>query len=191
VKITNSEIIKSGERELIDTITGDLDWNTIEQIVRERHKLNIQDDIEYRQGDLIVHENKVAYRLDFDIKMSLSVIFDREGNCLSVTTAGDAGQEPKMDLNKGSAFESGTRIGEGEFIEEIDAGGGGDEIITGASMNPVGTKALLPEMYDSPPDIKSGKNPQENISQMASHIAEMISQINADSLSGKRDQERD
>jgi hypothetical protein len=58
-------------------------------------------------------------------------------------------------------------------------------------MNPVGTKALLPEMYDSPPDIKSGKNPQENISQMASHIAEMISQINADSLSGKRDQERD
>lgn len=157
VKITNSEIIKSGERELIDTITGDLDWNTIEQIVRERHKLTIQDDIEYKQGDLIVHENKVAYRLDFDIKLSLSVIFDRDGNCLSVTTAGDATQAPKMDSNGGSTFESGTRIFEEGFLQEIDADGMADDIIAGQDMKSAGTKSLLPEMYDSPPDIRPEK----------------------------------
>ena len=49
VKITNSDIIKSGERELIDSIIGDLDWDTIEEIVKNRHKLKIQDDVEYRQ----------------------------------------------------------------------------------------------------------------------------------------------
>jgi hypothetical protein len=178
LKITNSEIIKSGERELIDTITGDIDWNTIEQIVRERHKLNIQDDIEYKQGDLIVHDNKVAYRLDFDIKMSLSVIFDRDGNCLSLTTAGDSNRSPDAKPNEGLPFEGNTRIHKDGFFEEEE---GFLEEMDEDSINEDGTKSLIPEMYDSPPDIKPEKNPQENISQMASHIAEMISQINEDS----------
>jgi hypothetical protein len=95
VKITNSEIIKTGERELIDTIIGDLDWGTIEKIIRDRHQLSIQDDIEYKDGDIIVHENKVAYRLDFEVKMSLSVVFDREGTCLSLLAAEGPVPEPE------------------------------------------------------------------------------------------------
>lgn len=174
LKITNSEIIKSGERELIDTITGDLDWNTIEKIVRERHKLSIQDDIEYKQGDLIVHDNKVAYRLDFDIKVSLSVIFDRDGNCLSLTTEGDSRRAPDSGAAEGRVTEAGPEYPENQFLEEM----AGDD-----------TESRLPETFDPPPDIRPEKNPQENISQMASHIAEMISQINEDSPSGKRNDE--
>lgn len=105
VKITNSEIIKSGEKELIDTITGDLDWDTIEKIVRDRHRLSIQDDVEYKDGDIIVHDNKVAYRLDFEVKMSISVVFDREGTCLSVLTSGgsDPLQFPDSDTTEKSS----------------------------------------------------------------------------------------
>jgi hypothetical protein len=172
LKITKSEIIRNGERELIDTITGDLDWSSIEQIVRERHKLNIQDDIAYKQGDIIVHDNKVAYRLDFDVKMSISVIFDRDGNCLSLTTdrSVETDAEPLED----------------ERIEEMDMDETDDLNIPSSVP-----KSLTPEMYDSPPDIRPEKNPQENISQMASHIADMISQINEDSPSGKRRNETD
>jgi hypothetical protein len=175
VKITNSEIIKNGERELIDTITGDLDWHTIEQVVRERHKLTIQDDIEYKQGDLIVHDNQVAYRLDFDIKVTLSVIFDRNGNCLSLTTDGDSRRAPETTAPERPRFNTVAENPEDLFLEEMDA----DNIYAND------TKSLMPEMYDTPPDIKPEKNPQENISQMASHIAEMISQINEDTPSGK------
>lgn len=175
VKITNSDIIKSGERELIDTITGDLDWHTIEQIVRERHKLTIQDDIEYKQGDLIVHDNKVAYRLDFDIKVTLSVIFDRDGNCLSLTTQGDSCRVPEATANGNLQFEEEAESPSDLFFEKMDA----DHLQADDSKSP------MPEMYDTPPDIKPEKNPQENISQMASHIAEMISQINEDTPPGK------
>lgn len=176
MKITNSEVIKSGERELIDTITGDLDWDTIEKIVKERHKLTIQDDIEYKQGDLIVHDNKVAYRLDFDIKVSLSVIFDRDGNCLSLTAEGDSRRAPNRGGADGRVFETGPEDTENQIPEEM------------AVEN---ATSLMPEMFDPPPDIKPEKNPQENISQMASHIAEMISQINEDSPSGKPNSETD
>ena len=158
VKITNSDIIKSGERELIDSIIGDLDWDTIEEIVKNRHKLKIQDDVEYRQGDIIVHKNQVAYKLDFDVKMTLSVVFDREGNYLSLVTSEDA--------------------------EEVETAG---EVPTDTDESDAAEPEHQPEP-DSPeafasndiPTANPENAPKENFSKMASHIAEMISDINED-----------
>lgn len=88
MKITNSEIIQSGERELIDAITGDLDWGVIEKIVEDKHHLSLRDDVDYKSGDLVVFENKIAYKLDFEVKVNLSVLFDRQGNYLKLDTRG-------------------------------------------------------------------------------------------------------
>ena len=95
MKITDPEVIKNGERELIDTITGDIDWDAIEKIFRERHNLEIQDDVEYRSGDIVVFDNKIAYKLDFDVKVTLSVLFDRNGQHIALTTSGDLTQIPE------------------------------------------------------------------------------------------------
>ena len=70
MKITNSEIIRSGEKELIDAITGDLDWRVIERIVEDQHHLSLRDDVDYKSGDLVVFENRIAYKLDFEVKLS-------------------------------------------------------------------------------------------------------------------------
>ena len=83
MKITDPDIIKSGERELIDAITGDLDWEAIGRVVREKHQLDMED-IQYHRGDIVVYQNQIAYKLDFDVRMTFSVYFDRNGNCLSV-----------------------------------------------------------------------------------------------------------
>ncbi len=106
MKITNSEIIKSGERELIDAITGDLDWRVIEKIVEDKHHLSLRDDVDYKNGDLVVFENKIAYRLDFEVKVNLSVLFDRQGNYLKLDTRGagavdtvDQGEDEDGDQN--------------------------------------------------------------------------------------------
>ena len=61
MKITNSELIKRGEKELIDAITADLDWTAIEEIFRKEHRLGIDEDVEYRKGGIVVHNNQVAY----------------------------------------------------------------------------------------------------------------------------------
>jgi hypothetical protein len=159
VKVTNADIIKSGERELIDSIIGDLDWNMIEQIVRERHRLKIQDDIDYRQGDLIVHDNQVAYKLDFDVKMTLSVIFDRDGNYLSLSTSEDLetekAPEPEAMPDEETASATDTT--------DVPA----PEVQTGFSS-------------EDAPSADPESPPPENFSKMASHIAEMISEINDD-----------
>ena len=70
MKITDSEIIKNGEKELIDAITADLDWSTIEDIFLKQHNLKIEEDIDYKSGDIVVSNNQVAYKLDFEVSRS-------------------------------------------------------------------------------------------------------------------------
>lgn len=94
MKITDSEIIQSGERELIDAITGDLDWRVIEKIVADNHHLSLRDDVDYKSGDLVVFENQIAYKLDFEVRVSLSVLFDRQGNFLKLDTRGAGVADP-------------------------------------------------------------------------------------------------
>lgn len=84
MKITNSEIIKNGEQELMDAITADLDWGAIEKIIMKEHNLRIEEDIEYRSGDIVALNNQIAYKLSFEVKVNLSVLLDRNGDYLSV-----------------------------------------------------------------------------------------------------------
>ena len=96
MKITNESVIKNGEKELIDAIVGDLDWHKIETVFKEKHQLGIQDDVEYRQGEIVVHNGNVAYKLDYDVKLTLSILFDRSGDCLAVVTSGNGGDESEQ-----------------------------------------------------------------------------------------------
>lgn len=89
MKLTNPESIQESEKEFIDTINAELDWDTIEQMLLDKHNFAVQDDIEYKDGNLIVYNNEIAYKFDFQIKVPLSVIFNRNGECLSMSTTGN------------------------------------------------------------------------------------------------------
>ncbi|MBF0242960.1 MAG: hypothetical protein HQK64_10875 [Desulfamplus sp.] len=99
MKITNPETIQSGAKELIDFINAELDWGAIEEMILKKHKLQLQDEVIYRQGDIVVYDNQIAYKLDFDIKVSLELIFNREGECVDMNTS-DL-QDKDQDKNKG------------------------------------------------------------------------------------------
>jgi len=154
VKITDSTVIRTGERELIDAIIGELDWGIIEKIFREKHRLRIQDDVEYRQGDLVVYNDQVAYKLDFDVKVTLSVLFDRAGNFLSLSAESLPASE-KESIDQPPQQEPGQTTDTGSGMDRMD-------------------KHPWPEPIYAEP----AKPPDENVTAMASQIAEMISEIN-------------
>ena len=110
MKITDSEVIKSGEKELIDALTADLDWGAIEEIFRKEHRLGIEEDVEYRKGDIVIHDNQVAYELEFEVKVTLSVLLDREGNYISLTSSGDL--DKTQDENKDELMEEPEELDE-------------------------------------------------------------------------------
>ena len=98
MQITDEEIIQKGENELIDAISAEIDWDKIEEIFRKEHKLSIDDDVEYKRGDIVIHNDQIAYQLEFQVNVGLSIILDRHGHYLSVSTAKDfkepAGETP-------------------------------------------------------------------------------------------------
>ena len=79
MKITDPGIIKRGEEELLDTIKTKLDWNVIQNMNKDSFSF---ENLEYTKGDIVVHENQVAYKMDFEVRASFSLLFDREGNII-------------------------------------------------------------------------------------------------------------
>lgn len=100
MKLTNPESIQEGEKDFIDTINAELDWNAIETLLFEKHSLTLQEEIDYKSGDLIVHNNQIAYKFDFEIKIPLSLIFDREGECLELSTRREGFEESTPSSQK-------------------------------------------------------------------------------------------
>ncbi len=127
MKITDPDVIKNGEKDLIDAVKDDLDLDTIKEIMQ--NKMNAKT-ISSKGGEIVVHNNEIAFRLDFNIEISGSLMFDRQGNYIPESN-GNADQEelsqdfdsdeqleinlPDYDLDDESEQE---RIEQGDDIDE-------------------------------------------------------------------------
>jgi hypothetical protein len=110
MKITNADVIKTGEQELIDAITADLDWGVIEKIFRKEHKLGIEEEIEYKKGDIVAYNNQIAYRLEFEVKVNLAVLLNREGEYISINVSED--EDETDDDTEDAPLEGSVDVGD-------------------------------------------------------------------------------
>ena len=120
MKITDASIIKTGEQELIDGITADLDWGAVEEIFKKEHNLNIDEDIEFESGDIIALDKKIVYQLKFHVRVGLSILLDREGNYKWERTYGGDGTELGYSI---AVNDHGVFV-VGRFNDIVDFGGG-------------------------------------------------------------------
>jgi hypothetical protein len=117
MKLTDPKSIQESERELIDTINAEIDWGVIEKLLAEKQLFSLQDQVDYKNGDLVVYDNQIAYKLDFEIKMPLSVIFNRQGECLDITTLqGDEIREKNQSIEMADLKERSS-----EKVEQLAA----------------------------------------------------------------------
>ncbi|MBT3387219.1 MAG: hypothetical protein HOK24_20840 [Desulfobacula sp.] len=136
MKFINSESIKENEKKFIDTINAALDWEAVGKMLMEKYNFTLQDKIECENGDLVVCNDMIAYKFDFEIKVPLSVMVNRQGECLEISTAGKEDEELIQD----------------DLFQDAD-----------------------PDMNPAPP---TNPEQEKKVSQMASNIADMISEIN-------------
>lgn len=162
MQITNHDVIKSGEQELIDAITADLDWGTIEEIFSQAHQLKIEDNVEYKNGDIVVYNGQVAYKLEFDVNIVLAVLLDREGNYISVTSSGDLNpSQAKNEEDRGQRLQEESEDGSEAASAKIDS-----PDISGND--------------DEAAPLSDGDDAQEKISQTVSQAEEIMAEIEAE-----------
>lgn len=80
MKITDPDIIKNGEKDLIDAVKEDIDLDAVNEILKERL---VASGLLAKGGEIVVHNNKIAFRIDFDVQLSGSLMFDRQGNYIA------------------------------------------------------------------------------------------------------------
>ena len=134
MKITDPEVIRSGEKDLIDAVKNDLDLDAVKDIIKNRLTAK---SLTAKGGQIVVHDNEVAFRLDFDVRLSGSLLFDREGN--HIRSPEDA-EEEDPTVSDGEMDAPGTEesVGMTEELDPMDLVDAGDE--TG----------VLPEEEDMP-----------------------------------------
>lgn len=97
MKITDADTIKKDESDFIDGLIGELDWQAIEILLKEKYRLKLHDDVEYKRGDIIVHGKAIAYKLDFDVRVTLSLVVGRDGECVDIRASGSGGDGDESD----------------------------------------------------------------------------------------------
>jgi len=89
MKITDPQVIEDGEKDLINAVQEDLDLDAVKQILKDCMGAST---LSSKGGQILVHNNKIAFRLDFDINLSGSLLFDRKGNYID-----DSGEKELLE----------------------------------------------------------------------------------------------
>lgn len=142
MKITDPGVIKNGEKDLIDLLKEDLDLDAVREIIKKKMTSAA---LSPRGGEIVVHNNQIAFRMDFDLCLSGSLMFDRQGNHIPES------DEP-LDSNQGLIEEN-----EGDLMvpgsnEDITAGEKTDLDLPDYDLDPLDD---LDELTEAPePEIE-------------------------------------
>jgi hypothetical protein len=86
MKITDPGIIQTGEKKLIAAVQEHLDLEAVKKILMDRMA---ETSFVSKGGQIVVHNNQIAFQLDFDLKLSGSLLFDRQGNFIPDASKSD------------------------------------------------------------------------------------------------------
>jgi hypothetical protein len=143
MKVTDPEIIRTGERDLIDAVKEDLDWDAVREIAKK--KINISS-VDSTGGEIVVHDNQVAFRVDLELKIDMSLMFDRDGNHIPEPEGAPTGSGE----TEAPGISPGMEPAPGLLAEDSEIG---PEILDGDDLSPEGAEFGLDDFSAEDPEI--------------------------------------
>ncbi len=147
MKITDPDLIRNREKELLDVISGDLDRTGVQELLATKYHMNVDTGrLKLRGGDLVVHDNQVAYKIEYETVVILSLLFNRRGECLDAVLAPEDGVVDKTMENTETVGDAGAPVE--DAVEKMVASEeyGGPDVDTGGDGASSGMAATIAEM---------------------------------------------
>lgn len=82
-KAINPDMIDKAVIDLVDKVKSNIQSDLVKAICKHKHGIEKIDKIDFEHGDLVTHNDRVAFKMDFKITCNLSLLIDRKGNILS------------------------------------------------------------------------------------------------------------
>ena len=85
MKLVNSEVIIEEEKNLIQSVVSKINSEKISKVFNDFFNYELIENLEFEEGDLIVHDNRCAFKLGYFGVLSFSVLIDRTGSYLGIS----------------------------------------------------------------------------------------------------------
>ncbi len=156
MKITDSGVIRAGEKELFDSIMEDIDWDAVKELVMGQ--INMKS-LNSKGGEIMIHDNQVAFKIDLELKADVSLIFDKNGDSVEAEPVlHESGVSPEAkELDAGIEMPDFDTGKEQELEEEPDSGAEADESPLPGFDSDADVDFNLEDDLDGP-DVKAGSD---------------------------------
>jgi len=82
-KAINPDMIDEAVLDMVEKVKSNIQLDLVKAICKHKHGIENIDKIDFENGDLVTHNDRVAFKLDFKISHKFSLLIDRKGNFLS------------------------------------------------------------------------------------------------------------
>jgi hypothetical protein len=80
----NPGMIEEAVTDLIEKLKSKIQFDHVKKLCAHKHFIESIDKIDFTNGNIVIHDGKVAFKLDFNITYNLSLLLDREGKLINV-----------------------------------------------------------------------------------------------------------
>ena len=82
----DTNTVKEVKRELINQLKSKINQTEIESVCREQYGIESIEACECVDGDIVIDNNQVAYKLDFEVRFPLSILINNgENNAIALS----------------------------------------------------------------------------------------------------------
>ncbi len=168
MQIAGINVIKDQEKKFIDSIADSLDWKAIKELLAEKYQVEITEEPDYKTGEFLINDSGIGYKFDFDVKilLQLSVSCDRSGNCTKISS-----KASKKSIIDNVPSENAIKEDENLNVSSI-------KTEVSEFDNSINDNSFDSKEADNQTEKEADITSSRNISNMASHIATMIDEIN-------------
>ncbi len=79
----DSGMIEEAIVDLVKKIKSNIQLDQVKAICKHQHGIEKIDKIDFEHGDIVPHNDQVAFKLDYKISYKLSLLLDRKGKLLN------------------------------------------------------------------------------------------------------------
>jgi uncharacterized protein YjbI with pentapeptide repeats len=76
----NPDMLEKAVTDLIEKVKSNIQLDQIKAICKNQHGIEKIDKIDCTHGDIVTHNDQIAFRLDFKVSYNLSLLLDRHGD---------------------------------------------------------------------------------------------------------------
>lgn len=82
-KAINPDMIDEAVIDMVEKVKSNIQLDLVKAICKHKHGIENIDKIDFENGDIVTHNDRIAFKLDFKISHKFSLLIDRKGNFLS------------------------------------------------------------------------------------------------------------